>query len=106
VTLAAQLIIDPDRWREWIVGSLAAGGFFLVFALLRPGGLGFGDVKLALFIGALLGWDVIPALLIGTLASAVFAIALLVREGAAARKRTIPLGPFLAAGALVTLLFL
>jgi leader peptidase (prepilin peptidase) / N-methyltransferase len=106
VILVARLATDPDHWAEWIVGSVAAGAFFLVFALARPGGLGLGDVKLALLIGALLGWDVIPALLIGTLASAVFAIALLVREGAAARKRTIPLGPFLAAGAVVTLLFL
>jgi leader peptidase (prepilin peptidase) / N-methyltransferase len=104
--LVARLAIDPDRWAEWIVGSVAAGAFFLVFALARPGGLGLGDVKLALLIGALLGWDVVPALLIGTLASAAFAIALLIREGAAARKRTIPLGPFLAAGAIVTLLFL
>jgi leader peptidase (prepilin peptidase) / N-methyltransferase len=106
VALIARVAVDPDRWAEWLVGSLAAGAFFLVFALARPGGLGLGDVKLALLIGALLGWDVVPALILGTLASGLFAIVLLVREGSAARKRAIPLGPFLAAGAIVTLLFL
>jgi leader peptidase (prepilin peptidase) / N-methyltransferase len=106
VVLLARIAIDPDRWAEWLVASVAAGAFFLVFALVKPGGLGLGDVKLALLIGAVLGWDVIPALLIGTLASAAFAIVLLIREGAAARKRTIPLGPFLAAGAIITILFL
>lgn len=106
VALLARIAIDPDRWAEWLVASVAAGAFFLVFALVKPGGLGLGDVKLALLIGAVLGWDVIPALLIGTLASAAFAIVLLIREGSAARKRTIPLGPFLAAGAIITILFL
>jgi leader peptidase (prepilin peptidase)/N-methyltransferase len=106
IVLVARVALDPDRWAEWLVASFAAGAFFLVFALAKPGGLGLGDVKLALLIGALLGWDVIPALLLGTLASAAFAIVLLIREGASARKRTIPLGPFLAAGAIVTILFL
>jgi leader peptidase (prepilin peptidase)/N-methyltransferase len=106
IGLLARIIFDPDRWAEWLVASLAAGAFFLVFALAKPGGLGLGDVKLALLIGAVLGWDVIPALLIGTLGSAAFAIILLIREGAAARKRTIPLGPFLAAGAIIAILFL
>jgi len=106
VVLVARLALDPDRWAEWLVASLAAGAFFLVFALAKPGGLGLGDVKLAPLIGALLGWDVIPALLMGTLGSAAFAVVLLIREGSAARKRTIPLGPFLAAGAIITILFL
>ena len=106
VVLVARLALDPGQWAEWLVASLAAGAFFLVFALAKPGGLGLGDVKLAVLIGALLGWDVIPALLMGTLASAVFAIVLLIREGSAARKRTFPLGPFLAAGAIITILFL
>lgn len=106
IALVARIALEPDQWAEWLVASLAAGAFFLVFALAKPGGLGLGDVKLALFIGAVLGWDVVPALLIGTLASAAFAVALLIREGGAARKRMIPLGPFLAAGAIVVLLFL
>jgi len=79
--------------------------FFLVFALVYPAGLGMGDVKLALLIGAALGYAVVSALLLGTLAAGVFGAILLFKEGSSARKRAIPLGPFLAAGAIVVLLF-
>ncbi len=65
-----------------------------------------GDVKLALLIGAVLGRSVIAALLLGTLAAGVVSAALLLTHGSDARKRAIPLGPFLAAGAIVVLLFL
>jgi leader peptidase (prepilin peptidase) / N-methyltransferase len=104
--LLAHLAIHPHHWLEWIVSSFGAGLFFLVVALVYPGGLGMGDVKLALLIGAALGWSVVAALLLGTLASGIVAAVLLVREGSTARKKAIPLGPFLAGGAIVVILFL
>jgi leader peptidase (prepilin peptidase) / N-methyltransferase len=104
--LLAHLAIHPHHWLEWIGGSLGAGLFFLVVALAYPAGLGMGDVKLALLIGAALGWAVVPALLFGTFAAAAVAAVILLREGSAARKRAIPLGPFLAAGAIIVLLLL
>jgi leader peptidase (prepilin peptidase)/N-methyltransferase len=104
--LLAHIAIHPHHWLEWIVASFGAGLFFLVVALVYPGGLGMGDVKLALLIGAALGWAVIPALLLGTLAAGVTAGIMLFKEGTSARKRAIPLGPFLAGGAIVVVLFL
>jgi leader peptidase (prepilin peptidase) / N-methyltransferase len=104
--LAAHLALHPSHWVEWIVSSFGAGLFFLVFALAKPGGLGMGDVKLALLIGAALGWSVVAALLLGTFASGIVAAVLLFREGSAARKKSIPLGPFLAGGAIFVILFL
>jgi len=104
VVLLANTAIHPHRWREWLLSGFGAGLFFLVVALVSRGGLGMGDVKLALLMGAALGRDVVPALLIGTFAAAVVAAAILLREGSAARKRAIPLGPFLAAGVIVVLL--
>jgi prepilin signal peptidase PulO-like enzyme (type II secretory pathway) len=65
-----------------------------------------GDVKLCLLIGALLGWGVVGALLAGTVGAGLVSAAILVREGSAARKRSIPLGPFLAGAAVLVLLFL
>ena len=65
VALVVQTIRDPSI--EWIVASLAAGGFFLVAALIYPAGLGMGDVKLAAFLGAWLGAPVIIALFAGSL---------------------------------------
>jgi leader peptidase (prepilin peptidase)/N-methyltransferase len=104
--LLAHLAIHPAHWLEWLVASFGAGLFFLVIALIYPAGLGMGDVKLALLIGAALGWAVVAALLLGTLAAGVLGAILLFKEGSSARKRAIPLGPFLAGGAIVVLLFL
>ena len=104
--LLAHLAIHPHHWLEWIGASFGAGIFFLVVQLAYPAGLGMGDVKLALLIGAALGWSVIAALLFGTLAAGLVSAALLIAKGAEARKRAIPLGPFLAGGAILVLLFL
>jgi len=105
VVLTANIALHADRWYEWMLAGLGAGVFFFVFAVARKGALGMGDVKLALFIGAALGEDVILALIVGTLAAAVVALAILAREGRAGAKQTIPLGPFLAAGAIAVILF-
>ena len=104
--LLAQIAIFPGHWVQWVVASFGAGLFFLAIALAYPAGLGMGDVKLALLIGAALGWPVLTALFLGTLASGLVAGVMLFKEGSAARKRAIPLGPFLAGGAIVVLLFL
>ena len=66
--------------------------------------MGMGDVKLGLLIGASLGWSAIVALLVGFLLTFPVALVLLVRSGLAARKATMPFGPFLALGALLVLL--
>jgi leader peptidase (prepilin peptidase)/N-methyltransferase len=104
--LLAHLALHPHHWAEWLIASFGAALFFLVFALAYPAGLGMGDVKLALFIGAAVGYAVVSALLLGTLAAGLVGAFMLFKEGSAARKRAIPLGPFLAAGAIVVLLFL
>jgi leader peptidase (prepilin peptidase)/N-methyltransferase len=104
--LAAHLVLHPHHWLEWLVASFAAGGFFLVVQLAYPAGLGMGDVKLALLLGAALGWSVAAALFLGTVAAGLASAGLLIAYGAEARKRAIPLGPFLAGGAIVVLLFL
>jgi leader peptidase (prepilin peptidase) / N-methyltransferase len=99
--LVAQTAHEPRA--EWLVASLAAGGFFLLFALIYPAGLGMGDVKLAAFLGAWLGWDVAVALFAGTFLAVVPAVVILAREGRSGRKVGIPFAPFLAAGGVVAL---
>jgi leader peptidase (prepilin peptidase)/N-methyltransferase len=105
IILLAHLALRPGHWVEWLVGSFGAGLLFFVLVLVYPAGMGMGDAKLALLIGAALGYAALTALLLGTLASGLVAVALLLKEGSSARKRAIPLGPFLAAGAIVALLF-
>ena len=68
-----------------------------------PGGMGIGDVKLALLLGAMLGRTVPVALMIGMVAALVPSIYLLAKHGMAARKMGIPFGPFLALGGVIAL---
>ena len=101
VCLVVRTAIDPSV--EWLAGGLAASTFLLVAALAYPAGLGMGDVKLALLLGAMLGRTVAVALMLGFLFALIPSAVLFVRHGSRARKMAIPLVPFLAAGALVAL---
>jgi leader peptidase (prepilin peptidase)/N-methyltransferase len=100
--LMARLLLEPSL--EWPLAALAASGALLVVALAYPAGLGMGDVKLALLLGATLGATVAVALMVGLLAALVPAAVLIVRKGhKAARKTAIPFAPFLAVGAVAAL---
>jgi leader peptidase (prepilin peptidase)/N-methyltransferase len=88
---------------EWAVGAVGAAGFLFLAALAYPGGMGMGDVKLALLIGALLGRTTPVGLMLGLLFAFVPSAVLLARHGAEARKMKIPFGPCRAAGAVVAL---
>ena len=103
VALVVQTILDPSV--EWIAASLAAGGFYLLAALIYPAGIGMGDVKFAAFLGAWLGTSVIVALFAASLLALLPALAIIVMRGKAGRKVGIPFAPFLAAGGLVALFF-
>jgi leader peptidase (prepilin peptidase) / N-methyltransferase len=103
VALVAHTAIDPSfAWLAWAL--MAAGGLFLV-VLAYPKGLGMGDVKLALLLGAVLGPAVTVALMLGLFAALVPAAVLVSRHGASARKMGVPLVPFLSFGAIVALFF-
>jgi leader peptidase (prepilin peptidase) / N-methyltransferase len=101
VVLVAQTAIDPSP--QWVVAALAGASFLLAAALAYPGGLGMGDVKLALLLGAALGWTLPVGLMIGMVAALVPAAFLVARHRGRARKMRIPLAPFLAFGAIVAL---
>ena len=97
----ARTVDEPSV--AWVLGALGAGLALFLIVLAYPKGMGMGDVKLALFMGAGLGLSVVVGLFLGFIAGAVPAIVLLVRHGRAARKQAIPLGPFLALGAVIAL---
>ena len=101
VVLAAQTALHPSP--EWALGALGASGFLLLAALFYPAGMGMGDVKLALLMGAALGRVVPVALLLGMVFALVPSTVLFARHGAGARKMGIPLAPFLALGTVVGL---
>jgi prepilin signal peptidase PulO-like enzyme (type II secretory pathway) len=101
--LVAHTALDPSvRWLAW---ALAGAGVLFLAGLANPTGLGMGDVKLALLLGAMLGPAVMVALVLGLLAAVVPAAVLVSRRGVSARKTGIPLVPFLSFGAVVALFF-
>jgi leader peptidase (prepilin peptidase)/N-methyltransferase len=102
--LAVAFTLDASRGVEHAVAAAGVGGSLLLAALLRPGALGMGDVKLGLLLGALLGADVLGALTIGFVLVAAVGLLVVAREGRTALKRQLPLAPFLAVGAIATLL--
>jgi leader peptidase (prepilin peptidase)/N-methyltransferase len=99
--LALNTLSHPSP--EWALGAVGAAGFLLLAALAYPGGMGMGDVKLALLIGALLGVTTPVGIMLGLLLALVPSAVLLARHGASARRLAIPFAPFLAAGAVVAL---
>jgi leader peptidase (prepilin peptidase) / N-methyltransferase len=101
IVLLAQTALHPRP--EWAIASLGAALFLFVAALAYPAGMGMGDVKLALLMGAALGGTVPVAMMLGMLTALVPSIYLLARYGSAARKMGIPFGPFLAIGSVVAL---
>jgi leader peptidase (prepilin peptidase)/N-methyltransferase len=103
-SIAAWAAIDVEMLPEALAAGAGAFAFLLIAALAYPAGMGMGDVKLAGVMGLYLGLAVIPALLTAFVAGSVVGIAILVREGAQARKKGVPFGPFLALGGLVGLL--
>lgn len=100
-------------WQQgWWVGiavGLAAGAIFLILALVgsaifKAEALGFGDVKLAAFMGFLLGWPyTFSAIFYGVLIAGVVSIGVIIWRRSL--KGTIAYGPYLAAGALILLLY-
>jgi prepilin signal peptidase PulO-like enzyme (type II secretory pathway) len=62
-----------------------------------------GDVKLAVLLGAALGQAVVLAIAVAVIAAFFVALAILLQNGAAARKSAIAFGPFLALGAAVAI---
>jgi leader peptidase (prepilin peptidase)/N-methyltransferase len=105
--LLVPAVVFGGDWRAG-VRALAAMAllwtFYLVLALIYPGGMGLGDVKLAGVLGLYLGWlgwnsvliGAFSAFLLGGLAGAGLLLA-----GRASRKSALPFGPYMLAGAFL-----
>lgn len=87
-----------------MLGYLALWGVFWLFKLATgKEGMGYGDFKLLAALGAWLGWQMLPAIiLLSSVVGAVVGITLIVatRHG---RNVPIPFGPYLAAAGGITL---
>jgi prepilin signal peptidase PulO-like enzyme (type II secretory pathway) len=108
VALVVSLFGDP--WWAGIAAGLGAGLLFLLLALagsaiFKAEALGFGDVKLAAFMGLLLGpLPTVQALFYGVFMAGVVSVGMIVWRRS--MKGTLAYGPYLAAGAIIVLYLL
>ncbi|WP_030749870.1 prepilin peptidase [Streptomyces sp. NRRL F-5135] len=102
--LAALLPGHGGAWHTAVLGGLALGACYFVLFLINPNGMGFGDVKLALSLGVVLGWYGWPTLFVGAfvgfLLGSLYGIGLILLRRAG-RKSAIPFGPFMIIGAFL-----
>jgi prepilin signal peptidase PulO-like enzyme (type II secretory pathway) len=100
--VAASLGADPMGLVRAAVGAAAMYGFYALLRLIRPDGMGGGDVKLAGVLGMYLGWVGWGALAVGGFAAFVlgglYGVAVIIARRAG-RRDAIPFGPWMLAGA-------
>ncbi|MDN7182137.1 A24 family peptidase [Caballeronia sp. SEWSISQ10-4 2] len=89
-----------------ITGYLFLWCVYWLFRLVRGvEGMGYGDFKLLAALGAWLGWQALPqVVLLSAVAGAIFGLAATV-IGKMRFEEPLPFGPFLAAGGVITLFF-
>jgi leader peptidase (prepilin peptidase) / N-methyltransferase len=107
--LAAGALAIPGGDRHFLsalAGLAAAWLFFALLALIRPAGLGWGDVKLSGVLGLYLGWlgaAAVAAGLLGAFVLAALAGLGLIAAGKATRRSQLPFGPFMLASAIAVI---
>ena len=104
IVLFANVAMSPAHATEFILAAFGAGVAFLIPSLFSASLMGMGDVKLIVLLGAGLGWGVVGAIMIAFLSVFPVALITVIRGGLAARKSSLPFGPFLAFGGLVILI--
>ncbi len=104
ITVLYLLFQNPSQFLLHIISGFVACAFFLALFLVTKGkGMGFGDVKLALFLGILLGWPgTFLAIYIAFLTGAIAALILILWGKKQFFGSTIPFGPFLIIGATIS----
>lgn len=110
VGLAVSPLFSHLSWLDSVIGMIAGGGSLYLVAVIYhrltgKEGMGGGDVKLLAMIGAWMGWQSLPLIvLISSLIGAIIGATFLLLAGKGLRVR-IPFGPFLSLGALLYFFF-
>ncbi len=102
--LVLSILANPERWWVYPVSALVIAGGLLGLALLYPGGMGMGDVKMGGMLGAFLGPYAALAVFAGAFVGALTG-GLLMVAGKMQRRSALPFGVFMAFGGIFTLFF-
>ncbi len=89
-----------------LLAAVVIASPLLMAALVRPDGLGMGDVKLVAVIGLYLGWGAWVALLAGLFLAGLTGALISLGNRRPPGETTLPLAPFLAAGVVISLILL
>jgi leader peptidase (prepilin peptidase)/N-methyltransferase len=107
--LAAAALLGHHAWplTRAVLAGLALGGAYLLLGLIRPGGIGGGDIKVAGLAGLALGWlgwrAVFDGAALGFVLAGMAGLTLLAARRVTLRSH-ISFGPFLIGGALLAML--
>jgi leader peptidase (prepilin peptidase) / N-methyltransferase len=102
VGLALSILESPESWWVYLLSALAVAGGLFALAVVYPGGMGMGDVKMGAMLGAFLGPYAALAVFLGALAGAITG-GLLIAAGRIQRRHALPFGVFMALGGIVVL---
>lgn len=99
VLAIAGIVFDEKNIVPYLISSLSASGLLVFLNLITKGkGMGWGDVKLALFMGLFLGYPrIITAMYLAFIVGAVVSLGLIITKQAT-KKSLIPFGPLLILG--------
>jgi len=104
LALTAALVMPDANLPSAVLAALIGGALFLLLSVLTRGGLGLGDVKLAVLIGAALGLPAAyQAMVLGVVAGGVVILVLFL-AGVVGRRQAVPYAPFLALAAVIVVL--
>ncbi|WP_241681090.1 prepilin peptidase [Pseudactinotalea terrae] len=98
-------------WSRLLTATVAAVALFVLYlgaAVVYPGGMGGGDIKLAPLLGFVLGWFGLPHAVVGAFAPfllGVVAVLVLAVRGRVRKGSGVPFGPFMLAGTFAALLW-
>lgn len=111
LAFVGMVVLVGMPWLDSLLGALiGAGGFLLLqqgyYLLRRVEGLGTGDIKLMLMLGALVGWQGLPIMIFLAAFTALAAsLAYMAKDADKGMQTRIPFGPFLSLGAMLTILY-
>ncbi len=109
--LAAAFFVNPPGLRDASIGLLVGGGTLLIVAyggewLFKKEAMGGGDIKMAAMLGTFVGWQKILLIFFGgALLGMVASLFWMILSRKIRQERVIPFGPFLAAAALVVVVY-
>lgn len=97
------VVFDEPNIVPYLISAIAASGFFLfLYLITKKRGIGFGDVKLAIFMGLFLGWPkIIVAIYIAFVVGAVVGVVGIGLKKVT-KKSKIAFGPFLILGTIIS----